>query len=63
MSRMELFEALVDGFLSSTIVARSFALEVARVLDPTLKINMKKNYLVNLIFKFVCATYLLFNLS
>ena len=45
MSRMELFEALVNGFLSSTIVARSFVLEVARVLDPTLKINVETIYL------------------
>ena len=51
MSWMELFEILVNGFLSLTIVASSLVLEVARVLDPTLKINMETIYLFNLIFK------------
>ena len=51
MSWMELFEILVNGFLSLTIVASSLVLEVARVLDPTLKINMETIYLFHLIFK------------
>ena len=51
MSWMELFEILVNGFLSLTIVASSLVLEVARVLDPTLKINMETIYLFYLIFK------------
>ena len=51
MSWMELFEILVNGFLSLTTVASSLVLEVARVLDPTLKINMETIYLFNLIFK------------
>ena len=51
MSWMELFEILVNGFLSLTIVASSLVLEVARVLDPTLKMNMETIYLFNLIFK------------
>ena len=40
MSWMELFQTLVNGFLSSTNVARTFVLGVGRVLDLTLKINM-----------------------
>ena len=51
MSWMELFEILVNGFLSLTIVASSLVLEVARVLDLTLKINMERIYFFNLIFK------------
>ena len=51
MSWMELFEILVNGFLSLTIVASSLVLEVARVLDLTLKINMETIYFFNLIFK------------
>ena len=51
MSWMELFEILVNGFLSLTIVASSLVLEVARVLDLTLKINMETIYFLNLIFK------------
>ena len=47
---MEPFETFVNGFLSSTNVAWSFVVEVARVLDPTLKINMETVYLI---FKFV----------
>ena len=34
---MELFETLVNGFLSTINVARSFVLEVAMVLDPTVE--------------------------
>ena len=49
-------------FLSSTIVARSFVLEVGRVPDPALKINVEIIYLVKLIFKFDYESYLLLNL-
>ena len=49
-------------FLSSTIVAGSFVLEVGRVLDPALKINVETIYLFKLIFKFVYESYLLLNL-
>ena len=45
MSWMEHFETLVNGFFSSTNVVRSFVLEVARVLDPTMKINLETIYL------------------
>ena len=47
MSRMKLFEALVNDLLISTNVARTFALKVARLLDPTLKINTETIYLFN----------------
>ena len=60
MPWMELFETLV--FLSSNIVAGSFVLEVGKVLDPALKINMETIYLFKLIFKFVYESYLLLNL-
>ena len=40
MSWMELFQTLVNGFLSLTNVDRRFVLGVGRVLDLTLKINM-----------------------
>ena len=49
-------------FLSSTIFAESFVLEVGRVLDPALKINVEAIYLFKLIFKFVYESYLLLNL-
>ena len=49
-------------FLSSTIIAGSFVLEVGRVLDPALKINVETIYLFKLIFKFVYESYLLLNL-
>ena len=49
-------------FLSSTIVDGSFVLEVGRVLDPTLKINVETIYLFKLMFKFVYKSYLLLNL-
>ena len=49
-------------FLSSTIFAESFVLEVGRVLDPALKINVETIYLFKLIFKFVYESYLLLNL-
>ena len=49
-------------FLSSTIVAGSFVLEVGRVLDPALKINVETIYLFKLIFKFVQESDLLLNL-
>ena len=49
-------------FLSSTIVTGSFVLEVGRVLDPALKINVETIYLFKLIFKFVYESYLLLNL-
>ena len=49
-------------FLSSTIVAGSFVLEVGRVLDPALKINVETINLFKLIFKFVYESYLLLNL-
>ena len=60
MPWMELFETLV--FLSWNIVAGSFVLEVGKVLDPALKINMETIYLFKLIFKFVYESYLLLNL-
>ena len=37
---MELFETSFDGVLSATEIAQNLVLEVARVLDLTLKINM-----------------------
>ena len=40
MSWMELFQTLVNGFLSLTNVDRRFVLGVGRVLDLTLKTNM-----------------------
>ena len=49
-------------FLSSTIAARNFFLEVGRVLDAGLKINVETIYLFELIFKFVYESYLLLNL-
>ena len=49
-------------FLSSTIVAGSFVLEVGRVLDLALKINIENIYLFKLIFKFIYESYLLLNL-
>ena len=49
-------------FLSSTIVAGSFVLEVGRVLDPALKRNVETIYLFKFIFKFVYQSYLLLNL-
>ena len=49
-------------FLSSTIVAGSFVLEVGRVLDPALKGNVETIYLFKFIFKFVYESYLLLNL-
>ena len=51
------------AFLSSTIVAESFVLEVERVLDPALKNNAETIYLFKFIFKFVYEPYLLLNLS
>ena len=49
-------------FLSSTVVAGSFVLEVGRVLDLALKINVETIYLFKLILKFVYESYLLLNL-
>ena len=49
-------------FLSSTIVAGSFVLQVGRVLDPALKRNVETIYLFKFIFKFVYQSYLLLNL-
>ena len=49
-------------FLSLTIVAGIFVLEVGRVLDPALKIYVETIYLFKLIFKFVYESYLLLNL-
>ena len=49
-------------FLSSTIVAGSFVLEVGRVLNLALKINVETIYLFKLILKFVYESYLLLNL-
>ena len=49
-------------FLSSTIVAGSFVLEVGRVLDPALKRNVETIYLFKFIFKLVYEPYLLLNL-
>ena len=63
MSWMELFETLINNFLSLTNVARSFVLEIARVLDLTLEIKMKTIHLFNFIFSFVDELYLLLNLS
>ena len=58
---MELVQTLVNGFLSTTNVTRSFALEVAKALDPTLKIYMETICVLNLILKFVYKSYLLLN--
>ena len=63
MSWMELFETLINNFLSLTNVARSSVLEIARVLDLTLEIKMKTIHLFNFIFSFVDELYLLLNLS
>ena len=63
MSWMELFETLINNFLFLTNVARSFVLEIARVLDLTLEIKMKTIHLFNFIFSFVDELYLLLNLS
>ena len=63
MSWMELFETLINNFLSLTNVARSFVLEIARVLDLTLEIKMKTIHLFNFIFSFVDELYLLLNVS
>ena len=49
-------------FLFFTIVAGSFVLEVGRVLDPAVKINVETIYSFKLIFKFVYECYLLLNL-
>ena len=49
-------------FLSLTIVAGSFVLEVGMVLDPALKRNVENIYLFKFIFKFVYESYLLLNL-
>ena len=49
-------------FLSSSIAAESFVLEVGRVLDPALKRNVETIHLFNFIFKFVYESYLLLNL-
>ena len=49
-------------FLSSTVVAGSFVLEVGRVLDLALKINVETIYLFKLVFMFVYESYLLLNL-
>ena len=46
MSWMELFETLVNGFLSSTNVARSFVLDFTRVLIMDPKINMETIYFI-----------------
>ena len=63
MSWMELFETLINNFLSLTNVARSFVLEIARVLDLTLEIKMKTIHLFNFMFSFVDELYVLLNLS
>ena len=63
MSWMELLETLINNFLSLTNVARSFVLEISRVLDLTLEIKMKTIHLFNFIFSFVDELYLLLNLS
>ena len=61
---MELFEILVNGFLSSVNVVRNFVLEFfASVLDPILKKNIETIYLFDLIFKFACESYILLNLN
>ena len=49
-------------FLSSTIVAESFVLEIGRVLDPALKRNIETIYLFKFIFMFVYGSYLLSSL-
>ena len=50
--------------LSPTDVARSFALEVARILDPALKIDVEAIYfIIHLILNFVYGSSLLLNLS
>ena len=60
---MELFQILVNGFLSSINVVRNFVLEFASVLDPILKKNIETIYLFDLIFKFACESYILLNLN
>ena len=62
MSWIELFETLDNGLSISNNAARSFMLEVARVLDPALKINMETICLSKLFFKFVYESCLLLNL-
>ena len=49
-------------FLSSNLATGSFVLEVGRVLDQALKINVEIIYLFTLIFKLVYEPYLLLNL-
>ena len=49
-------------FLSWSIAAESFVLDVGRVLDPALKRNVETIYLFKFIFKFVYESYLLLNL-
>ena len=49
-------------FLSWSIAAESFVLDVGRVLDPALKRNAETVYLFYFIFKFVYESYLLLNL-
>ena len=49
-------------FLSWSIAAESFVLDVGRVLDPALKRNVETIYLFYFIFKFVYESYLLLNL-
>ena len=49
-------------FLSSTIVAGDFVLEVGRVLDPALKRNLETIYSFKFNFKFVYESYLLLNI-
>ena len=49
-------------FLSLTLAAESFVLELERVLDPAVKINVETIYLFKLIFKFAYESYLLLNL-
>ena len=42
MSWLELFETFVNGLLASTNVTGNFFLEVAKVLDPTLKMSIER---------------------
>ena len=49
-------------FLSSTLVAESFVLELERVLDPAVKKSVETIYLFKLIFKFAYKSYRLLNL-
>ena len=62
MSCMELFEAFLMVFLSSTNVRQKICRRGCDGPDPALKINMETFYLFTLFIKFVYESYLLLNL-